>query len=148
MKLLAGRKHSEKQLSVAKLLNEGMSVTERRRERYKQVREPVVGEKVYFYDTYCKGMVESTINKVGRKYFYIGYFDRKINKNTLVEEKDWGDCVRVFLSKQEYLDDQEKQRLYMKIRETFYKWGSEDKVTLEQLRKIAEILNIESTVNE
>lgn len=89
-----------------------------------------------------------TINSVGRKYvkatpegghFPVEFYKREENDDFLVENKDWGDYEKLYLSEQAVNDDIERDML----RSWFVKAvGSYniDNYSLEQLRKVKKIL--------
>lgn len=87
---------------------------------------------------------EYTVSKIGKKYFYLNENDRyPINKESLkYEDKIYSQSsFQLYKEKQEILDRQERGALIDKIRKSF-DWLSKQNFTLEQLREVASILNI------
>ena len=104
-----------------------------------------VGQKIYINNK-DKSITEATIEKIGKKYFYLeGRYSRHpIDKKTL-EYEDKMYCqnsFRVYLNTQDILDKHEKQILWDKLRKCFECNGIAKALDLEKLRKIAEILEI------
>lgn len=80
---------------------------------------------------------ESTITKIGRKYFEVEGFGR-FGIGTMHEAGMWN--YEAFLSVQDISEDVERMRLERLIREYFRQ--SQKQLTLADARQIAEILNI------
>lgn len=94
---------------------------------------------------YYSEPIESKIKYIGRKYFTIdGYmfyrmkFSLEDMMNVTVFSKDW----RVYNSLEELHDEKESKYLCMKIRERFNRI-SDPGISIENIREIAKILNIE-----
>lgn len=102
-----------------------------------------VGMKVYRRN---KGEVTGhIISKVGNKYFYVSddYQERKINIDTLLyTNKDYSQFnIQYYQSEKEIKDEIELNDLHEKVRMYFVS-SYRVRNTIEELRKIAEILNI------
>lgn len=81
-----------------------------------------------------------TVSKVGRKYFEVEEMNMKFD---LVEMRDVSQYVaeyEVYLSKQEILDELEFKELAFKVK-TIFNGYSDPKLTLEQLRRIVDIIS-------
>ncbi|MGN4822169.1 beta barrel domain-containing protein [Bacillus cereus group sp. MYBK139-2] len=120
--------------------------------------KPLVGQKVYLEP--CgnqarygvKGIREYEVKKVGRKYFFVGVIgdDRdfswiKFYIEDLRQVTDYSPNWTLYFSRQEILDRQEYIALMSEI-SSLFRYGSSyhnraDKITLEQLRKIKDVLN-------
>lgn len=93
-----------------------------------------------------KGIREYEIKKIGKKYFEVwdGSNDYTINKfyiEGLIEVTKYSPDWRIYFSKQEILDEYEFENIARNIREVFGSYGKIN-LTLEQLRKIKEIIDI------
>jgi hypothetical protein len=90
---------------------------------------------------------EVTISSIRRKYLYLdGYYDRyPIDKQTLTyKNKNYtNDSFILVKDKQEILDKNEKSNLLSLLRVCFDWSGKAKDLSLQDLRKIAEILKIE-----
>ena len=103
-----------------------------------------VGMKIYMLNDNNKKaleerIIEKEIIEVGRKYFYTGtnWFDKyEINTMTTVDYRS----KKVFLSKQELFDNEEKQELKFDIYQFMNQTRKLDKLSLGQLRRIKNIL--------
>jgi len=86
------------------------------------------------------------IANIGNKYFYLKGDHRqyKYDKHTLYyyDKNYLQSNDQLYRTEQEILDRWEKDKLSSKLREYFSFWGSLSKTTLDQLRKVAEILEI------
>jgi hypothetical protein len=104
-----------------------------------------VGQKLYI--DRGKRIEEVTISSIGKKYFYLErYFKRNpIDKETLTyKSKDYSDAnFTLVKDKQEILDRKEKSLLIGEIRNCFVWNGKGNNLSLEDLRKISEILKVE-----
>ncbi|WP_151035716.1 hypothetical protein [Bacillus wiedmannii] len=119
--------------------------------------KPLVGQKVYLEP--CgnqarygvKGVQEYEVKKVGRKYFFVGltgdnreYLWIKFYIEDLRQVTDYSPSWLLYFSMQEVLDKQEYITLMSEISDLF-RYGSsyhnrKDDITLEQLRKIKDVL--------
>ena len=89
--------------------------------------------------------VKTEITKIGRKYYTVAYkqIEFYINDNTQ-KENDYSHTWKAYFSEDEHIDEKDADLLYEKIRSFFEKYSkNHKKITLEQLRRVAEILNIE-----
>ena len=104
-----------------------------------------VGQKLYIDKG--KRIEEVTISSIRRKYLYLdGYYDRyPIDKQTLTyKNKNYtNDSFTLVKDKQEILDKNEKSNLLRLLRVCFDWNGIAKDLSLEYLRKIAEILKVE-----
>jgi hypothetical protein len=104
-----------------------------------------VGQKLYI-DRGAK-IEEVTISSIRRKYLYLdGYYDRyPIDKETLTyKSKDYSNAdFNLVKDKQEILDRKEKSNLLSLLRSCFDWNGKAKDLSLQDLRKIAEILKLE-----
>jgi uncharacterized tellurite resistance protein B-like protein len=107
-----------------------------------------VGQKLWlvathYYNHEKKEPVEVTVSKVGRKYFELTEKPRKkFNINNLREENETNYQDQCYLSLQEILDKTERQSLIGRVRKIFSSYACPNEITLEQIRKIAEVLQI------
>jgi len=90
-------------------------------------------------------IIETKIETISKKYFTVSSLSRnKFRNSDLLEETNFSQNYVVYFDKQEILDELESIKLYNIIRENFQNYahsdGSKLKVSLEQLRKISEIL--------
>ena len=85
--------------------------------------------------------IEVTIGKVGKRYFeLVGYTRSKFDIQTLKQVTDTNYIDECYLTLQEILDKRETDKLIEKIRKILGGYSKPD-LTLEQLRKIWDILN-------
>lgn len=91
-------------------------------------------------------IVEVTIGKVGRKYFYLSGRDEKypVDKVTLTHRNhDYSQCgFTLYRNRQEIADKAERQYLLDVIQKHFERWGDGRNSTLEQLRAVADAVGI------
>ena len=84
---------------------------------------------------------EATVSKVGRKYFELIECPReKYDLETLRQVTETNYENKVYLKLQDILDEKEHQKLSDEIKRAFNGFGKLQ-YSLEQLRKIAEIVN-------
>ena len=103
-----------------------------------------IGQKVWVKPGYPTKSepVEAIITKVGKKYFELDDNSReKFDINTLQQVNDINYKSKIYLSFQNILDEKEHLKLSGALRTDFGNYGSL-KYSLEQLRKIAEIVNL------
>lgn len=109
--------------------------------------EIVVGKKVFLRPTgnlarYNKSIREATIAKIGRKYFYVD--DEKFEIETLKNiNEDCNSAWILYFSKQKILDEDEKRLLLNKFSKLFHWSGKGKELTLEQLKQMADVANLE-----
>jgi hypothetical protein len=109
------------------------------------VRHPiVVGQKVWVYTSSFFGSkkepFEATVSKVGKKYFELAECPRqKYDLKTLKQVTESICQNKIYLKLQDILDEKEHQRLSDEIKRAF-NGNAKLKYSLEQLRKIAEII--------
>jgi hypothetical protein len=91
-------------------------------------------------------IVEVTVGKVGKKYFYLTGWEERypINKETLkYEDKNYSQSnFQLHRDKQEILDRKEKSSLLDKLQKHFNWSGNGSRNTLEQLRQAVEVLGL------
>jgi hypothetical protein len=91
-------------------------------------------------------IVEVTVGKVGKKYFYLtGWAERyPIDKETLkYTDKNYSQSnFQLYRDKQEILDRREKSKLFDLLQKHFNWSGNGSKNTLEQLRKVVDVLGL------
>lgn len=110
------------------------------------MKEIKVGIPVYLKPTgniarYNKDLKEGVITKKGRKYFYVN--DEKFDLETLKNvNSDCNSAWVLYFSKQDYFDEQEKKQLLVKFRKLFDWSGSGENLTLEQLKEMARIVEL------
>lgn len=109
--------------------------------------ELTVGQKVWVDPSKSfrnsKEPYEATVSKVGRKYFELeDGFREKYDLENGRQVLDSSYVKKVYLTFQEITDKHERDKLYSTLRAKFSDYGT-PKYSLEQLRKVAEILNIE-----
>jgi hypothetical protein len=87
---------------------------------------------------------EGVITKVGRKYFEVkfnSYQNLKFEIKNLHQKTDYTPDYYIYFSKQEILDERELiNNIYLIRKEFEYIYSVKDKVSLDQTRKILEIL--------
>lgn len=109
-----------------------------------------VGQTVYrIYTNYRKEseIREYEVSAVKRKYFYLkGCSDTPIVlENLMYESKEYSQAnFRVYLSKQEILDEYEYSALHSELSSLFSRFTSKTNFTLKQLRDAARILGLKS----
>ena len=100
-----------------------------------------VGQIVYVKENRIPGLQESTITKVGNKYFYLDkYVNYKFSIEKLWDVLGYSPSKFVYLDKQEYYDEIEINKLHSKIRDCF---SSNKKLNLNKLRAIDGIINMD-----
>jgi len=78
--------------------------------------------------------------KVGRKYFELdGYYRCKFEIDTMIQSNETNYRDKCYLTLQEILDEKEQSKLSSEVRLFFSGYGKVN-LTLEQLRKINEII--------
>lgn len=92
---------------------------------------------------YNKDIVEGIIEKVGRKYIHvsIGYHTYKFEKETLKPVASYPPDYYLHLDKQGVFDERERKELIAEFESFFSFTGKGKFLTLEQLRKIKEIID-------
>jgi hypothetical protein len=84
---------------------------------------------------------EATVSKVGRKYFEVSELSRtKFEIDSLREVSEYVPDWEVYFSKQQILDEDEINKLTSDFR-LFFTRFDQPKLSLEQLRKIKEIIS-------
>ena len=107
-----------------------------------------VGQKLWlvpahYYSKDSREPQEEIVSKVGRKYFELQEQPkRKYSIETLQEEIDSSYKGQCYLSLQEILEKREREALINKVKQIFGSYGNPKEITLEQMRKIAEVLQI------
>ena len=110
------------------------------------MRKPISGEKLFLVRHKRWSDTEyynPEVIKVGRKYFTVEFAWRKMQFyiDTWRENTEYGSNYMIYESKQHYLDETERNKLFEVIKEKFqYKWNN--KFTLQQLRDVSKTLNI------
>lgn len=100
-------------------------------------------------------MTEENINRwlfkgevlsIGRKYISVKFETGKEEKFKI--DSDYrnkytygGFDYKLYVSRQEILDEKESERLYGDIKRDFSDWNNNNKFTLDQLRRISKIIN-------
>ncbi len=91
-------------------------------------------------------IVEVTVGKVGKKYFYLTGLEERypVDKETLkYTDKNYSQSnFQLYRDKQEILDRKEKERLTDVLYKHFHWSGNKHKNTLEQLKKAVEVLGL------
>ena len=91
-------------------------------------------------------IVEVTVGKVGKKYFYLTGWEETypVDKETLkYTDKNYSQRnFQLYRDKQEILDRKEKERLTDVLYKHFHWSGNKYKNTLEQLKKAVEVLGL------
>jgi hypothetical protein len=112
-----------------------------------------VGQKVfYLHIGYRRNerndsqLYEATVSKIGRKWFEVEElsFTRFSLEDLRNDGKGFTSSYRIVLSKEDFELEQEHYKLRGKV-EDFFRYGA-NKATLQQLKDIAKVLNIEPTV--
>ena len=110
-----------------------------------------VGQRVYLKPInnalrYGNEIRECVVIKVGRKYFYAYKpgeredFATKFNLETMFNVTTYSPDWKVYLSKQDIIDERESEELTASIRKQFDHYGK-SKLTLDQLRHIKRIID-------
>lgn len=106
-----------------------------------------VGQTLYAFGNE-DSIEEYVITKIGRTYFHINEVGRKRNFN--INTMCYKDAnylrhdKRLYLHKQEIIDIKIEQTIYSKLRRIFNSYSNHEAVmTLDQLKKIADILNLQ-----
>jgi hypothetical protein len=100
-----------------------------------------IGQNLY---TIYNGVKACPIIKVGFKYLTVklNSWEVKVNLSNLIQEVDYGSAKQFYLTEQEILDKVERDDLIRKLSKHFDLWGKCRNNSLEQLRKISEILGL------
>lgn len=100
-----------------------------------------VGQKVWVYEARYRvpGLTEAVITKVGKKYFEVDAVRGKFYIEDLRFVTEFSSFCRVYLSRQDYEDEQEIKYLDDKLRSIFKVFGKTN-LSLEQLRQINQII--------
>ncbi|WP_187260765.1 beta barrel domain-containing protein [Pontibacter beigongshangensis] len=87
---------------------------------------------------------ETTVEKIGSKYFYLKDFPgHKFSRESGKNISDYGSTLVVYTDIQVYHEEQERNILSDKFRKAVTQSYGRLPYTLEQLRKVAEILNLD-----
>lgn len=96
-------------------------------------------------ETFDEWVKEVEVTSVGRKYITVG--KEKYSQIKFEIENDYrehytcgGADHKLYVSKQEILDEHESNQLYDGIKSCFSNWVNNDKYSLDQLRRIKAIL--------
>lgn len=105
-----------------------------------------VGQKVWVVDRYRRSAKASepqevVVTAVGRKYFSLENIRGNFDLETLKLVSQYSSSLTIYLSLQQLEDENEIAELSRSIRASFGQYGNLP-FTLDQLRKIAEIINI------
>jgi diadenosine tetraphosphatase ApaH/serine/threonine PP2A family protein phosphatase len=94
-----------------------------------------VGDKLYDYS-----LKEYTVSKIGRQYAYLdgGRWDLRVEIKSM--QADGHTRFMLYTDKQAIADEKEHSELLSKIRQFFSMWSGSP-VTLDQLRRINEIIS-------
>lgn len=109
--------------------------------------KPVGNSARYIKDNILDNIKESEVEKIGKKYFYLKEFSREkfgfeyADSNICSSISDYSANFEVYLSKQDIMDDIERNKIIYELKQFFYYYGQSKYLTLEQLRKIKEITN-------
>jgi hypothetical protein len=115
-------------------------------------RKPELGETLYSlniaYLTNQKErkLVPVKVTKVGNKYFYCredGSLSVKYNINTWADESDFAQTTVLYENSKEWEDEKESNRIKSKLYHIFGTYGNCEKISLESLKKIEEIIDSE-----
>ena len=114
-----------------------------------KLRKPVVGEALFAVWVNSRGLEkeckEVVVTKVGRKYFYVSdlVWEPKFHIETWRENDNFGiGTWKLYETKQAYLDEVEADRIYQTIKSNcFGSWNNKIKLSLDQLRRIQQIIN-------
>lgn len=82
---------------------------------------------------------EAKISKIGRKYFYLEGYDDKFSLDTLEHYSEHHFDLKVYLDKQDIVDEIEVDKLETNIRNKLKQYGSSG-LTLNQLREISQVI--------
>jgi hypothetical protein len=97
---------------------------------------------VYLYTALDKNLLEKTIRKVGKKYFYLEGDFRKVpySLKTLRAVDSYVNKNKVYLTKEEYYEEKEKKSLFFKLENIFSSFSNCENYSLEQLKQVYEIV--------
>lgn len=91
-------------------------------------------------------IVEVTIGKIGKKYFYLTGLEERypVDKGTLkYTDKNYSQSnFQLYRDKQEILDRREKSKLLNILQKYFHWSGNASRNTLQELRQVSEILGL------
>lgn len=95
-------------------------------------------------------LTERVITKVGRKYFYIEVFRRKVKFEieTLEECSDYTSDYKVYINKQDYFNEIKKRELLTGIRGILTPQFGVSKVSLDTVISVAKILGLDVEEND
>lgn len=107
--------------------------------------KPVNNQARYIKNTLLDNIKEATIEKIGKKYFYIKEYPiYKFGIEKMQDISNYCANYEVYLSLQEIKDEEEYSNLLRDIDRELNKYGKID-LSLEQLRKIKEIIDSNKT---
>jgi hypothetical protein len=97
---------------------------------------------VYLYTALDKNLLEKTIRKVGKKYFYLEGNFREVpySLKTLRAVDSYVNKNKVYLTKEEYYEEKEKKNLFSKLENIFSSFSNCENYSLEQLKQVYEIV--------
>lgn len=112
-----------------------------------------VGDKVYLLEIGNRrgpkgqqNLREFFVKKIGKKYITVGYdlapdsLSIQIHKDTGLEKSHYTPGFRMYLTEQEWLDEQEERVICTKIRDSFEYSHNKRNLSLTALRKIIHII--------
>ena len=103
-----------------------------------------IGQPIYLnptrYNNYkTEKIIETTVSKVGNKYFTVEYNLLKFELETMQEVSNYSPQYYAYLSMQEIYDLQEKQNINEELHNLFN--YCQNDLSLSQLREIKKIIN-------
>lgn len=114
-----------------------------------KLKKPVVGETLFAVWVGGRKLNEKNkeviVTKVGRKYFYVSdlvweprFHIETWREDNIIGHGNW----KLYETKQVYLDEVEADRIYQTIKSNcFDGWNNKIKLSLDQLRRIQQIIN-------
>ena len=104
-----------------------------------------IGQTVYIKPSEferSKGVVDTKISKVGRKYIYVERHNRKFEVDTLDEVVISGVGGKLYTNTDTIKEEERIRTLYHEIKNKFQYSSNPNKITPEQVEAIAKILGI------
>jgi len=118
-----------------------------------------VGQKIFYLESSGrqkpKSLFPATVIRAGRTNYEVQddaktwrkiVFRKKSNLDVSSNQTD-GHYYKAYLAEQDYLDEQEHDRLFAQLQDCF-EWRGKEMFSLEQLRKVCRILELKADESE